>query len=121
MIVQKIKADIQPMSVIPKPETESNFFVKGWGRRRGENVLIYLIPNHKNPKNPNEKGITESEWVRAFEHLTETGNFTRAWFNENLSSCAEEGSCNFTTIGGIFIELKLAKYTYRGVYEKIQE
>jgi hypothetical protein len=107
------------MTVIPKPEARSNFTVKGWGKRRGEPALIYNIPNNKNPKRHNEKGITESEWRRAYIQLMKTGYFTTKWFKENLSDCAEEGSCNFTTIGGIFEELGLAEYSCRGRYKKI--
>jgi hypothetical protein len=119
MIVQKIKANTQPMSVIPKPEAKSDFVVKGWGKRHGENALIYRIPNNKNPERPYEKGITESEWRFAYDQLAKTGFFDRKWFNENLPACAKEGGCNFTTIGGIFVKLGLAKYTGPGVYGKI--
>jgi hypothetical protein len=118
MIVDKIKAEIQPLMVIPKPKARNYFVVKDWGKRRGENALIYQIPNNKNPKKPYEKGINESEWTLAYNQLTGTGVFTREWFNENLSSCAKEGSCNFTTIGGIFEKLDLTKYTSDGVYKK---
>jgi len=117
-ILDKIKVEIKDQSVIPKPETKNDFIVKGWGRRRGENALIYQIPNHQNPERPYEKGITESEWVRAYNQLMKTGYFDREWFDKNLPACSREGGCNFTTIGGIFVVLKLAKYAHRGVYEK---
>ena len=116
-IVDEIKVNIQPGTNIPKPEAKGFFTVKGWGIRRGERALIYTIPNHKNSKKHNEKGITESEWTRAYNQLME-GDFTRSWFKENLSACAE-GSCNFTTIGGIFEILGLTVYTSRGVYKKL--
>jgi len=119
MIVDKIKANIPPMTIIPKPKAKSDFIVKGWGKRREENALIYKIPNNKNPKRPYEKGITESEWTLAYNQLKKTGDFTRDWFNENLPACAKEGSCNFTKIGGIFEKLELAKYTSDGIYKKI--
>jgi hypothetical protein len=32
-------------TVIPKPETQDEFMVKGWGKRNGEAALIYFIPN----------------------------------------------------------------------------
>ncbi len=118
MIVDEIKTRIQPEMVIPKPEIKSPFTVKGWGKRRGENALLCRIPNTKNPEKPYVKGIAESEWVRAYDQLRETGAFTRYWFNENLPACANEGSCNFTTIGGIFVIMGLAAYSGRGRYER---
>lgn len=115
MIIENIKTYIRPNMVIRKPK--SNFIVKGYGKRRGENALIYQIPNHKNLSKHNEKGINESEWIAAYNQLMK-GDFTRDWFKDNLSACAKEGSCNFTTIGGIFEELGLAKYAGRGKYKK---
>ncbi|MFQ5862326.1 MAG: hypothetical protein ACE5IC_04295 [Candidatus Brocadiales bacterium] len=115
MIVEQIKNQVYPGTVIPKPEAKANFVVKGWGKRRGENALIYKIPNHKNPNRPYQKGITESEFRQAHRQIINNGNFTREWFDQNLQPCAEEGGCNFTTIGGIFELLGIAYYE-RGVY-----
>jgi hypothetical protein len=116
-ILEKIESDIKPGTIIPKPEAKADFIVKEvWGFRRGEHALIYTIPNHKTPTKPYQKGITVSEWVRAFEHLTDAGDFSRAWFKRSMPKCAEEGGCNFTTIGGIFVLLGHATYeraTYR--------
>jgi hypothetical protein len=105
-------------TAIPKPETEAEFLVRGWGQRRGEPALIYSIPNHRNPSKPHEKGITESEFEKAFSQLEASGKFTRAWFNEHLPACAKEGPCNYTTIGGMFQLLGEARYASRGVYER---
>jgi len=105
-------------TVIPKPEAKGDFIIKGWGMRRGERALIYTIPNHKNSSKPHQKGITRSEWERAFERLQGTGEFTHLWFNTALPACAKEGSCNFTTIGGVFQLLGLAAYKRRGIYSK---
>ena len=117
MIVERIRKSISSGIVIPKPEAQGDFVVKAWGRRRGESALVYSIPNHGSPRKPHEKGITESEFERAFEELRSSGELTRSWFNENLPACAKEGSCNYTTIGGIFQLLGEAAYATRGVYE----
>jgi len=87
--------------------------------RKKEIALIYLIPNNKNPANPYQKGITESEFGKSYSRLMETGTFSHQWFKEHLLRCAGEGSCNFTTIGGIFEKLRLAKYEKPGLYKKI--
>ena len=90
---------------IPKPKSDT-CVVKGWGRRRGEPALIVTI------RGRHEKGIAQSEWVAAGEQLRRTGEFTRPWFNKELVDCEREGGCNFTTIGGVFVQLGIA--TYRG-------
>ena len=101
---------IKPGTVIPKPEAKSPFRVKGWGTRRGERALVYFIPNHNNASKPYEKGITLSEWKKAFERLVINGEFSKEWFEKDLAACAIEGGCNFTTIGGLFIHAGVAKY-----------
>lgn len=118
MIADRIKKSISSGVIIPKPEADGNFTVKAWGVRRGEHALIYCIPNHSNPLKPYEKGITESEFEKAFTQIQNSGELTRAWFNKNLPSCASEGGCNFTTIGGIFELLGEAVYLSRGIYQK---
>jgi hypothetical protein len=115
MILAEIERKIAPGTIIPKPQGRADFVVKRWGVRRGERTLIYTIPNHKTPTRPYEKGITVSEWLQAFERLTHAGDFSRPWFERSMPTCAKEGSCNFTTIGGIFEILGYATYD-RGIY-----
>lgn len=105
-------------TVIPKPEARDDFIVVGWGRRRGEQALIYSIPNHKNPAKPYKKGIALSEFRKAYGQLTLTGEFSRSWFNKEMAACAREGGCNFTTIGGLFCLLGYASYQ-RAAYVRI--
>lgn len=69
--------------VIPKPEAKKNFTIKGMGKRRKEEALIYRIPSHKERK-PYEKGVTLIEFSKSYEQLLCTGELTRAWFAENL-------------------------------------
>jgi len=114
-ILAKIEREVTPGTVIPKPQGRADFIVKAWGVRRGERALIYTIPNHKTPTKPYQKGITVSEWLQAFEHLTDAGDFSRSWFERSMPACAKEGGCNFTTIGGIFELLGHAAYD-RGTY-----
>ena len=117
-ILHRIETMVTPGTVIPKPKARADYTVKGWGRRRGERALIYRIPNHKNPDCPYEKGITESEFVKAFNHLDETGHFNFSWFKSNMIRCKKEGGCNFTSIGSIFEILGYAKHSEEG-YRKI--
>jgi hypothetical protein len=100
---------------IPKPEAKAPFRIKGMGTRRGEPALIYTIPSHTRAK-PYEKGVTLSEFSKALSQLKNNGSFERSWFSRNLPECAKEGSCNFTTIGGVLELLGIAKYQERGRY-----
>mgnify|MGYP005844138407 CR=1 FL=1 len=120
MIIKTIQQQILPGTVIPKPAAKADFVVKGWGIRRGESALIYQIPNHRNPERPYEKGITEAEFVQAHEELAREGVLTREWFHKTLPACAREGSCNFTTLGGILELLGKVRYVEPGVYASNQ-
>jgi hypothetical protein len=115
MLIQRIKA-LQDGTVIPKPEATADFRIKGWGRRRGEAALIYRIPNHRSPDSCLEKGITVTEFERAYAELQASGQLTRTWFNSNLPAAAKEGGCNYTTIGGVFNLIGVAQYGARGKY-----
>ena len=118
-IVDMIKQNVSPGTVIPKPEARGDFVVKHWGRRRGESALVYTIPNHRDESRPYEKGITESEWIKAHERLMEAGLLTREWSRSAMADCNAEGSCNFTTVGGVFELLGFARYVRRGTYAKV--
>lgn len=117
-ILDLIERRIRPGTVIPKPKARGEFVVKGWGWRRDERALIYLVPNHKNPSRPYQKGITVSEWKMASAQLSRTGVFTRKWFRESLAGRHGEETCNFTSIGGIFEMLGIARYAGPGAYRK---
>jgi hypothetical protein len=89
-ILPKLKG-LSPGTVIPKPEAKSDFTIKGWGKRRGLPALVYFVPNHRYPEEPNEMGINTSEWEQAYRQLLATGEFTRKWFDVKLAGCANEG------------------------------
>ena len=55
MVVGRIKLMVKHGTVIPKPDARSDFIIKGWGKRRGEDALIYYITNHRNPNKPYQK------------------------------------------------------------------
>ena len=118
-IVDRLEAEIEPGTLIPKPETDREYRVKGWGRRRGERALIYLIPNRKGKSSSYQKGVTISEWKRAHERLMAAGELRHSWFRSVLPACHGEGSCNFTTVGGVFVLLGLAVREERGAYRKV--
>ena len=106
-------------TIIPKPQSKEDFKIKGEGIRRKEKALIYKIPSHSKKQSYYGKGITETEYKISYQQLLDVGEFTREWFNKNLPNCAKEGSCNFTTIGGLFILQNYATYSERGIYKKV--
>lgn len=116
-LTQKIKA-LSVGMVIPKPESEKNYTIKGLGESRGEEALVYKIPKNNPEKHSkeSEKRITFTAFYKAYTVLQETSQFTREWFNESLPECAKDGGCNFTTIGGIFEMLGIASYSEPATY-----
>jgi hypothetical protein len=118
MLLNRILHLAPPGATIPKPAAAGDFKVKGMGERRGEEALIYLIPNHSDPRKPHEKGITASEFEQAYARLHSAGELTKQWFKKQLPECDAEGSCNFTTVGGIFVLMGEAVYEARGKYRK---
>jgi len=119
MLERRIRAAAPPSTVIPKPAARRPFRVAGDGIRRGQPALIYTIPNHTDRRRPYQKGVTWQELERAYAQLVRTGELTTDWFRRHLAGCYEEGSCNFTTVGGLFELLGEATYQRRGVYVRI--
>jgi hypothetical protein len=118
MLETRIKGVATPGTVIPKPQAQAPFRVKGDGVRRGQRALVYTIPNHGNPGKPHEKGVTYVELEEAYAQLHRAGTLTNAWFRQHLRGCYAEGSCNFTTVGGLFVLLGEAQYAGPGSYIK---
>jgi hypothetical protein len=102
----QIKNALGPGTKIPR----TNYVVKGFGERRGQAALVYLIPNSHAPSKPSEKGVNESEWQQAHDQLMQSGYFSRKWFNAAMSECAKGQPCNFSVIGSIFVWLGIADY-----------
>lgn len=118
MIIDRILKAAPPGTAIPKPAGSRCFVVKGKGVRRGQTALIYTIPNHRNPERPYEKGVTNGELAAAHKRLLAAGELSHEWFNRHLHACAAEGSCNFTTIGGLFQRAGWVVYAKRGLYRR---
>lgn len=119
MVLDEILRVTPKGTIIPKPRSRGTYVVKGLGRRRGEKALIYTIPNRNNPHKPHEKGVTVSELQQSYAQLIGSGAFTRQWFQKTLPECNAEGSCNFTTIGGLFVLLGKAAYEGPGTYRRL--
>ena len=119
MVIDRVLRAAPPGTRIPKPAATAPFKVRRVGKRRGERALIYTIPNHNDPTRPYEKGITATEFEKAYARLKRSGELTHGWFRDHLPGCAAEGSCNFTSLGGLFVRLGIAAYDRRGVYRDV--
>ncbi|MGB6129032.1 MAG: hypothetical protein WBG30_09800 [Psychrilyobacter sp.] len=108
---KEIKNQIKDLKgmIIPKPYTEKQI-IKGLGKRRGKEPLIYKIPSRTVKNKYYEKGINCDEFNFSFSLLKQKKYFDRKTFNTELPYCSKEGGCNFTTIGGLFELLGVAEY-----------
>ena len=117
-VIDRIETECPPRTVIPKPDTDREYRVLGWGVRRGERALVYTIPNRRNPLRPYTKGVTISDWEQAYGQLMSNGSLEYSWFRSKMAACCKSAPCNFTTIGGVFVLLGIAVRQGRGVYLK---
>jgi hypothetical protein len=86
----------------------TNYQVKGFGTRRGQEALVYLIPNRKKLGNCYEKGISEPEWEQAYGQLCQSGVLDRRWFDAKMPECSKDGTCQFLAVGAVFVALGVA-------------
>lgn len=64
------------------------------------------------------KAVPFDTLYAAYQRLTETGTFSRAWYKETFPAEARSRPCNFTTIGGVLVALGFAEYMGNGVYRR---
>jgi len=86
-------------------------------------IILYINKNNENnflKYSTGKKTISKAEFIGAYRRLLDNKSFTRQWYNENFQKKAATSPCNFTSIGGIFILLGIAKYKIKGCYELIQ-
>ena len=117
-ITGRIEYEILPRTVIPKPQTDGEHRVMGWGVRRCERALIYTIPNRRTPLRPYAKGVTVSDWEQTYQQLMSTETLVYSWFKSAMDECSKDGRCNFTTIGGVPALLGISVRNGWGVYLK---
>ncbi|MDD9812505.1 MAG: hypothetical protein OXU71_12535 [Gammaproteobacteria bacterium] len=112
-IIDQIKK-IPDGEPIPKPESEEIYTVKGVGRSRGEDALVYRIPGTSG----STKRVPFSAFIWAEEQLACTGKLLHTEFSREYPKSDNDGDCNFTTLGGVFVLFDKAEYESRGVYCK---
>jgi hypothetical protein len=110
---------LPPGTLIPQPEAHAIVTIKGWANRGGLPALIYISPNRANPAHPHEDGINTVEWEQAYKQLLDTGEFTKKWYAHHMPRCSTKNRRGFSTIGGLFSLIGLAKYKSEGVYRSV--
>lgn len=99
---------------IPKPNTSARILKVAVANIHGEekDSFYYSIGSSK------KKPVPFDTLYAAYQRLTETGTFSRAWYKETFPVEVADCPCNFTTIGGVFIVLGFAEYMENGVYRR---
>jgi hypothetical protein len=94
----------QVLDIPQEKKIVSRFTVKSPGTSRGEQALVYVIPNNRGGK-PSLKRIRESEWKSAYRHLKKHGTFTLPAFQKTMPDAAKDGECNlrFTLGSSIYL------------------
>lgn len=109
--------DLIKLSIIAEngeiPNTNFSYYRSGI--RRGQEALLYHIPNNKGG-NKYLKGVNIDEFYDAFLQLNLSNQLNSKWFKNNLPACQSEGGCNFKFIGGCFIKVGLIKNYRRGCF-----
>lgn len=120
MVLKRVKAVTTPGTRIPKPQSTDTYVVVGWGTSRGQEALVYQLPRKPGSKKASQKRIPASVFSQAFDILGRTGKITRPWFQATFPELEADGTCNFTTLGGIFVLLGDVRYAEPGVYEAVK-
>ena len=92
---------------IPKPENRPCIII--CIQENNENCFLKYSTGNSG------KIVSKAEFRGAYKVL-ETCCFTKKWYTENFHKQSKNKSCNYTTIGGIFILLGIAEYIPKGKY-----
>ncbi|MCI6952658.1 MAG: hypothetical protein MR839_01975 [Spirochaetia bacterium] len=101
-------------TLIPKPNTSARILKIAVANIHGEekDSFYYLIGSSRT------KAVPFDTLYAAYQRLTETGTFSRAWYRETFPAEARSRPCNFSTIGGVLVVLGFAEYMKNGVYRR---
>ena len=97
---------------IPKPNGQT---ILTMSDKVGSNRFQYTLGQGR------KKSIPFATLFGCYKKLTTDGEFTRQWFGTKFKAEHASSPCNFTTIGGIFVERKIAEYCGNGVYKLVKK
>jgi len=120
MIIDQLMKVLPIGARIPKPKKDSDYRVHRWGLDNlGKSKLVYSFPSNASPIESHKKTIKEDEIIKSHERLETTGKLTTAWYSGKFPEIYSHSPCNFTTIGGLFVKLGIARYEKAGLYVKV--
>lgn len=116
-----IKRDVEKLvaqrAKIPKPLSSATYLLVRMGESRGERAVVYQLPVRPGSKRASTKRIPFSAIETSARQLLAAGLLTRRWFASRFPKLEADGTCNFTTVGGILELLGYARYAGQGEYE----
>ena len=106
---------IEKQVKIPKPQGETFITKIGYTSidRKKQLGFQYTVGADR------KKYVTFDTLYKAYEQILESGQFSREWYNKTFPIESSRNPCNFTTIGGIFVQLKIVYYDSTGLYKKV--
>ena len=118
-LLRDVERLVQDQKVVPKPQSPETYRLVSIGESRGARALVYELPKRPGSKSVSTKRIPLSAIEECASRLLETGSLTRTWFVEHYPKLEKDGTCNFTTVGGVLQLLGLARYSGPGEYASV--
>ena len=115
-IQQHVERLVRAKAIVPKPQSTETYRLVRIGKSRGARALIYELPKRPESKRVSTKRIPLSVFEECANQLSGTGSLTRTWFIDHYPKLESDGTCNFTTVGGVLQLLGLALYSRPGEY-----
>lgn len=101
---------------VPKPKSSEVYTLKRIGISRGKKAVVYEIPKKIKSKQFSEKRIPLDVFEAAVHQIKTKGILSKTWFKQTYPDIDADGSCNFTTLGGVLELLKIVIYKQPGYY-----
>lgn len=115
-IQREVERLVQQHAVVPKPQSSETYRLLRVGESRGERAVVYELPKRPKSKRASTKRIPLSAFEKCARQLSATRSLTRKWFADQYPELEVDGTCNFTTLGGVLELLGLARYSGPGEY-----
>ncbi len=115
-IQQHVERLVREKAIVPKPQSTETYRLVRIGKSRGARALVYELPKRPESKRVSTKRIPLPVIEECAHRLFCTGSIKRTWFAEHYPQLESDGTCNFTTVGGVLQLLGLARYSGLGEY-----
>ena len=86
-------------------ESNDYFFVGIRDRRKGNECVVYTVPNNKSPKNPNIKAIQRAEFDLLWAFLLKNNELRNRDLEVLTPGLKKEGDCCFSVFYGMINEI----------------